>query len=191
LFLERGYAATSVRQISARADVNPAMIGYYFGGKAGLYETMIRDTIGPALQELSEFSDDATGERDPLKSFIRRYMGILGHNPWLPRLIVSEVLMPGGRLRDMFVREIASKAGSLLPQIVARQQALGRVGAGLDPLATTLSIASLCVFPFLAAPVTGQVLNLPGDDQRMQEFIKHTENLLLNGIGTTAQRKGT
>lgn len=190
LFVERGYPSTSVRQIAARAGVNPAMIRYYFRDKAGLYETMIRDTIGPALQELSDLSEDAAGERDPLRTFVRRYMGILGQNPWLPRLIVSEVLMPGGRLRDMFVREIAGRAASLLPRILAQQQSAGRVCPRLDPVATTLSIASFCVFPFLAAPVLGPVLELPGNDQRLQEVIEHTADLLFNGISPSKQGAG-
>jgi AcrR family transcriptional regulator len=32
-FAEQGYEGTSVRQIASEADVNIAMISYYFGGK--------------------------------------------------------------------------------------------------------------------------------------------------------------
>ena len=36
-FAERGYAGTSVRDITAKADCNVGAITYYFGGKRGLY----------------------------------------------------------------------------------------------------------------------------------------------------------
>ena len=37
LFDERGYEAATVREIGERADVDPALIARYFGGKEGLY----------------------------------------------------------------------------------------------------------------------------------------------------------
>ncbi len=41
LFAERGYAAVSLRAIAAAAEVNPAMVHYYFASKRGLYEAVI------------------------------------------------------------------------------------------------------------------------------------------------------
>jgi len=40
LFAERGYAAVSVRDIAARADVPVALVGYYFGRKQELFDTV-------------------------------------------------------------------------------------------------------------------------------------------------------
>src|SRR4051794_7679263 len=37
LFHERGYDATTIREIGERADVDPALISRYFGCKEGLY----------------------------------------------------------------------------------------------------------------------------------------------------------
>ncbi|MGX7681669.1 TetR/AcrR family transcriptional regulator [Jatrophihabitans sp. DSM 45814] len=42
LFSERGYEGTTVREVGQRAEVDPAMIARYFGGKAGLYLASIR-----------------------------------------------------------------------------------------------------------------------------------------------------
>jgi AcrR family transcriptional regulator len=44
LFAERGYEGTTVREVGQRAEVDPAMIARYFGGKAALYlESLRRD----------------------------------------------------------------------------------------------------------------------------------------------------
>ena len=40
LFAERGYAAVSVRDIAARAEVPVALVGYYFGRKQELFDTV-------------------------------------------------------------------------------------------------------------------------------------------------------
>lgn len=47
LFEEKGYEATTVREIGERADVDPAMIARYFGGKEGLYLAAMTGTPGP------------------------------------------------------------------------------------------------------------------------------------------------
>ncbi|MGO4888732.1 forespore capture DNA-binding protein RefZ [Anaerobacillus sp. MEB173] len=41
LFNVQGYNGTSIREIAKRADVNPALVSYYFGGKKGLLETLM------------------------------------------------------------------------------------------------------------------------------------------------------
>ncbi len=50
LFAERGYEATSVRAIVAKARVNQAAINYHFAGKDGLY----RDVLRAAFRALTE-----------------------------------------------------------------------------------------------------------------------------------------
>lgn len=42
LFVEKGFHATSIREIASKAEVNSSMISYYFQNKSGLYEAIIR-----------------------------------------------------------------------------------------------------------------------------------------------------
>jgi len=41
LFSENGFEGTSIRDLAAKADVNLAMISYYFGSKEKLFEEMV------------------------------------------------------------------------------------------------------------------------------------------------------
>ena len=41
LFGQKGFEGTSVREIAALADVNLAMINYYFGSKEKLFESVV------------------------------------------------------------------------------------------------------------------------------------------------------
>ncbi len=45
LFVQRGFAATSVRAITEAARCNVAAVNYHFDGKLGLYETLFRSRL--------------------------------------------------------------------------------------------------------------------------------------------------
>ena len=60
-FGERGYAATSVRQIAALAGTNVASISYHFGGKAGLRTACAEHIVAVMSDVLS-----AAGPTEPL-----------------------------------------------------------------------------------------------------------------------------
>lgn len=58
LFGEKGFDATSVRDIAHKAGVNLAMISYYFGSKEKLLESLIELRAGYAYGILEELNKD-------------------------------------------------------------------------------------------------------------------------------------
>ena len=52
LFTVMAYDKVSTRMIANKADVNVAMIRYYFGSKEGLFETMLRETLKPMKKQM-------------------------------------------------------------------------------------------------------------------------------------------
>jgi AcrR family transcriptional regulator len=76
LFAERGYDATSIRAIVARARVNQAAINYHFAGKEGLYREVLREAFR-GLTEHQLASAAQAGEmsrEEALAGFIRRQL---------------------------------------------------------------------------------------------------------------------
>jgi AcrR family transcriptional regulator len=76
LFAERGYDATSVRTIVAKARVNQAAINYHFAGKEGLYREVLRAAFrGLTEQQLAHAEETkALSREDALGEFIRRQL---------------------------------------------------------------------------------------------------------------------
>jgi AcrR family transcriptional regulator len=60
LFAENGFDGTSVRDIAQLANVNLAMISYYFGSKEKLLEALIEDRAGYTLGILEELNKNQT-----------------------------------------------------------------------------------------------------------------------------------
>lgn len=63
LFAEQGFEAISVREISKEADINIAMVSYYFGSKEKLYEEVIQrklissDMLNKHLEQYATYTD--------------------------------------------------------------------------------------------------------------------------------------
>ncbi len=58
LFIERGFAATSLRALTAGAEVNLAAVHYHFGSKEGLFQAVIHRRMAPVNQERTKRLDE-------------------------------------------------------------------------------------------------------------------------------------
>jgi AcrR family transcriptional regulator len=112
LFAERGYDATSVRAIVAKAHVNQAAINYHFGGKDGLY----REVLHEAFRALTENqlthaqATQAMSREEALGEFIRRQLWPLMARDELSRhlrIFNWETVRPTAVFRKLLSEEAA------------------------------------------------------------------------------------
>lgn len=180
LFLRHGFRAVSSRQIAAAARVNPAMIHYYFDGKDGLYRAMLEAAIAPVLTRLVAMLGQQ--ETVDIEGLARTYMKVLAANPWIPGLIVREVLSPDGSFRQAFIRDFAGRFAPMLRTVIGREIDVGHLRADLDPSLTCISLMSLALFPFISLPITTRVLGIETSEAGFEKLITHTLGVFLRGV---------
>lgn len=183
LFARHGFAAVSTREIAATAGVNPAMIHYYFGDKLGLYAAMLDDVTAPVFEALAELSAGPDGPA--LDQVITTYVGTLAANPWIAPLLVREVFSDRAPFREQFVERFASRAGSLLLKHFESASERGELRQDVDPRLAAVSLISLCIFPFVAAPVLKEVFGLEIDAESARRIASHNSALLEQGFSRT------
>lgn len=182
LFSRREFAAVSLRQIAQRAQVNPAMIHYHFGGKEGLYGAMLEEQLAPLLFQLEQLP----AERTSLYLFIESYVRMLAANPWLPNLVVREVLYGEGSFRELFIRRFAARAGRMIPVLIDKERRAGRLRADLDPAYAALALVSMALFPFIGRPVLERVLDMRMDETFVERWVAHALRLFYEGAEVRA-----
>jgi AcrR family transcriptional regulator len=186
LFAEHDFEAVSVRDIARTAQVNPAMVHYHFDDKQGLYRAMLQETLGPVLARLHEvLLAPPSAADEPVAELLRAIMITMAREPWVPRLIVREVLAGQGPFRDMFIREFAARGGGRLPALLKREIAAGRVRTDLDPTLGALSLMSLALFPFIALPVAQQLFGIRMTDAFVTHLVEHNARLYCDGVRVT------
>jgi AcrR family transcriptional regulator len=58
LFAEKGFEGSSIRDLAARADVNVAMVNYYFGSKDKLFGAIVEYKAAFMRGKLDEIASD-------------------------------------------------------------------------------------------------------------------------------------
>jgi AcrR family transcriptional regulator len=78
LFADKGFHATSLRDITKSADVNLAAVHYHFGSKEDLLDAVLGRRIAPVntqrLNMLKEVEASADGNNPDLKAVLRAYL---------------------------------------------------------------------------------------------------------------------
>jgi TetR/AcrR family transcriptional regulator, regulator of cefoperazone and chloramphenicol sensitivity len=126
LFAERGYDATSIRAIVAKARVNQAAINYHFDGKDGLYREVLHAAFRALTEQQLEHADEmkAMSREAALTEFIRRQLRpLLGRDEYSRhmRIFNWETVRPTAVFRKLLSEEAAPFMG-LAVELVRRFQ---------------------------------------------------------------------
>jgi len=181
LFSRRGFGEVGIRELSRAAGVTPGMISYYFGGKQGLYEAMLASVFEDLIARVRELAAQPGESTAPLEGLIRLYAATLTAQPWLPALLLREVITGDPGTRARFVERFARHGAELLPGLVSSEMAAGTLRKDLDPVLTLLALIGSSVFPFLAHPVLGKLLGYELDEPFAKRLAAHTARLFLDG----------
>ncbi len=94
LFAQKGFEGTSIRDLAAKADVNVAMVNYYFGSKDKLFEALVEMKAGSARGILEELlKDKAMTSIEKIDRIIDSYIERLFHNRKFHRVLHQELIM--------------------------------------------------------------------------------------------------
>lgn len=94
MFARNGFDATSVRELAKNAQVNLAMISYYFGSKEKLFEAIIEKKASVMLERLKSLNDDASQNPwQKLESLIELYINRIVENQNYFLIIQRELLL--------------------------------------------------------------------------------------------------
>jgi len=183
LFSRRGFGEVGVREVATAAGVTPAMVSYYFGDKQGLYAAMLESVFERLIDRVAALARrEAGAEGDPLAAFVRMHIATLAEEPWVPQLILREVLGGEGPLRERFIEDFARRMTATVLGLLGEGIAESRLRADLDPRLTVLSLMGLCVFPYLSHPVSGPVLGVELDESFRDRLTEHTVKLIAHGV---------
>lgn len=182
VFLRKGYFGTRMQEIADEANINKAMLHYYFRSKEKLFEKILIETFDILMETIIEgFSEDSSLEEN-IEAFVENYISLIQRNPHIPAFILHEINHNSEMIRELFKNEVV-KIPNTFAEIISRAVDEGKIRK-IEPMQFIISMVGLCVFPFIAKPIFRVVFGL--DDREYDNFIakrkKEVPKLLLQGI---------
>lgn len=190
-FAEKGFAATTIKDLASEAQVNSALLYYYFADKQTLY----RETLHHIAERLSASAgrrlDDELAPDDAIRRFVQQQAEFLIANPHVPRLMLREMLEHTGRHAEGAIVSLIGGVFKTLCDVIRRGQHEGIFRADADPRYAAISTVSLVAYFVIARPVVGMALGdgLTGPtDERTRDYGRHAAEFALAALTRRGRR---
>jgi AcrR family transcriptional regulator len=181
MFVERGYAATRLEDVAARAGVSKGTLYLYFANKEELFKAVIREGLGSPLAEMKGFVAQFPGSTfELLRVLFFGWWEKIGatHLSGIPKLVLGE----SGNFPDVvrfYLAEVVEPGHQVMAEIVKRGIARGEFRS-VDPQDAAL----LIVAPMLQLMLWRSALE-PQSARKMNtaRYLEAHLDLLEHGLG--------
>jgi len=185
LFVQKGFAAVGVREIAKEANVNIAMISYYFEGKVGILKAILEEFFERYSQMLREAVTEEETAQEGIRRLIGHMVDFVRENTELSIVAYNELPLDFPELAELKAKKIAQMIG-IMSGLIKR--------FGLDPEDTCHlgmigpSLISMVFMNFRIKSILKNIFKVKFDDAYYDEFKETLATLFLSGIhGITAR----
>ncbi len=189
VFAEKGKYGTHMEEIAAKAEINKAMLYYYYTSKDNLFQEVLqrilRTTTEQIIANLNQGSTTDKNAIEKISQFVTAHFEVLAKNPNFAKIVLDAL---AGDSKDVHIAmEVIRKDTELLfPKLFTLiEEAIGeRVFRKIDPLQVFISIIGMNLIYFIGKPIAQTLLDFRVEDE--QQFLRDRKDsiidLLLYGI---------
>ena len=147
LFAEEGFDGTSVREIAKIANINVAMISYYFGSKEKLLEALVLYRISGMQLQLESLSTEDISPIEKIEKLIQFYINRINSNRCMYQILHFEVSTKKREINLDAFTQVKKNNLKLVENIIVDGQQKGLFKSNINiPLVPTIIIGSLTHF---------------------------------------------
>lgn len=184
-FARKGKEGARMQEIADAAQINKAMLHYYFRSKDRLYAAVFEYVFRRFFAGIGEAVAEAETFEAVLRTFITGYIDFLKDHQDVVRLMVNENLS-GGEAVVQQVNKLKAADGNPVRALIGRIAQAAKSGEirPIDPFQTALTVLASCIFFFIVYPIMREMN--PGvardRDGFLEERKRHLVDLLYHGL---------
>lgn len=170
VFLRKGYAATTTREIAEEAGINHAMLNYYFRSKDRLFDMVAQEQTALFFDKIYPIvNDEATSLEEKVNGLVNYYTEILVIEPGLVLFISNEM-----QNRPERIAELMAANKGLAKAVIARQLQAAR--PDFHPMQLLMSILGMILFPYISREVFQKSMEI--NEDTMIQMLKERAQFL-------------
>src|SRR5438067_824249 len=186
LFATKGFEGTSIRDLAAAADVNVAMVNYYFGSKEKLFESMVEHNVAYTRGAFDEiFNDNSITEIDKIDKIIDLYVTRIFSNREFHKVMHHEIQLNQRPELGKAISDVIGKNYQIIKNIIEagiRKKEFRKVDVALTIATMTGTFNSLVL-----SKKVGKLLlckeseELPYDDEKFRKRVADHLKQMMRG----------
>ena len=187
LFARKGFAAIGVREIAEKADVNIAMISYYFQGKVGILKSIMEQFFDIYIQNFNVIENEKADPDECLRKLIYNLVYFAKDNLELVTLVFNELPLDVpeiAKLKVQNISKIMQKIGSLVTQFQFDPTDYETLSMVMPSIIGAISMH------FRIRPGMQQVFHVEPDEAYYKKYVNILTTLFLKGIYGFQSDKG-
>ena len=121
IIAQKGYAATTAKEICAMAGTNTAAINYHFGSRDGLYKELLKLVHREFLNrdELNLLASTRKTPREKLEAFLEMFVSqVMNGESWPIEVWAREIINPSDCLNEI-LSDVALPKGLIVARVVS------------------------------------------------------------------------
>lgn len=138
IMAEKGYQATTIRDIAEALGVRKATIHHHIGSKANLLFSLIEQLQLPGREIMQQVAAAEGDPRARLHLFVELTLSRIAENPIVSRILVHEFRYLEGEYLER-ATAIRSEYEQFLTALILEGQASGDFNAALDPVIAAIN----------------------------------------------------
>lgn len=176
LLSEKSFREITVRELAKRAEINSAMISYYFGNKEGLFLALLDQLSEKYFVNLKQIAS----QEQPIKLFIQFMLQMFSENSGFARLVHDELSAENSQIAEAFIERFPRRMANVLPMLIKANTAIND-----DKKAkyAAFSLMTMIVMPFVGRAVRDKAWNISDDEIQSSDWAEHIYSMFMFGCG--------
>lgn len=185
-FANRGFSGARMEAIARGADINKAMLFYYFSSKDNLYRTVLFGVFSEFFGEIGRFISQQLTPDLLLEKFPEIYLRFIARHPDLVRIMVFDLIHNPenvtAAMAEIIHEKMLYKPRPLL-DMIKRWYDQGLISEA-DPLHFMMNIVALSIFSFIGKPMVEAIsgIKVENDEDYYRKRIASVVNVLQRGM---------
>lgn len=171
---EKSYRSITIREIAESANINGAMIAYYFKNKEGLFIALLERIATQHFVNINLVMQT----KNPIKAFIDSMLTMLHSNQFFARLIHDEILTHESALRSAFIERFPKRMAKVLPELIIAHTPITDLK---NAKYSAFTLVTMIMMPFIGEPVRKQAWDISDDELKDPQWAEHIYQTFMFG----------